>query len=50
MATAADLVIAEVDEIVAVGELDPEAVATPHLFVDVLVLAEKAEEKAVGDR
>jgi 3-oxoacid CoA-transferase subunit A/3-oxoadipate CoA-transferase alpha subunit len=40
MATAADLVIAEVDEVVPVGTLDPEAVVTPHLFVDVLVLSE----------
>ena len=39
MATAADLVIAEVDEIVPVGTLDPEAIVTPHLFVDALVLA-----------
>jgi len=39
MATAADVVIAEVDHIVPVGALDPEAVVTPHLFVDVLVLA-----------
>ncbi|MDO8185578.1 CoA transferase subunit A [Conexibacter sp. JD483] len=37
MATAATTVIAEVDEIVEVGELDPNAVVTPHLFVDVLV-------------
>lgn len=39
MATAADYVIAEVDEIVEVGEIDPEAVITPHLFVDAIVLA-----------
>jgi 3-oxoacid CoA-transferase A subunit len=39
MATAARKVVAEVDEIVEVGELDPEQVATPHLFVDLLVLA-----------
>lgn len=37
MATAADLVIAEVDEIVPVGLVDPEDVVTPHLFVDMLV-------------
>ncbi|MCW3003956.1 MAG: 3-oxoacid CoA-transferase, subunit [Conexibacter sp.] len=37
MATAATLVIAEVDEIVAPGELDPEQVVTPHLYVDHLV-------------
>jgi 3-oxoacid CoA-transferase subunit A/3-oxoadipate CoA-transferase alpha subunit len=42
MATAADLVIAEVDEIVPVGSLDPEAIVTPHLFVDHLVLSETA--------
>ena len=37
MATAADLVIAQVDEIVPVGGIDPEAVVTPHLLVDHLV-------------
>jgi 3-oxoacid CoA-transferase A subunit len=37
MATAARLTIAEAGEIVAVGELDPESVHTPHLYVDVLV-------------
>lgn len=40
MATAADLVIAEVDEIVEPGKIDPERVVTPHLFVDYLVRAE----------
>ncbi|WP_275670697.1 CoA transferase subunit A [Neobacillus notoginsengisoli] len=39
MATAADLVIAEVDEIVPAGCLDPEQIVTPHHFVDVLVLS-----------
>ncbi|TCZ76305.1 CoA transferase subunit A [Paenibacillus albiflavus] len=38
MATAADLVIAEVDEIVEVGELSPEEIVTPHLFVDYFTL------------
>ncbi|GAX90153.1 CoA transferase subunit A [Effusibacillus lacus] len=37
MAMAADLTIAEVDEVVEIGELDPEAIVTPHLFVDVVV-------------
>jgi 3-oxoacid CoA-transferase A subunit len=37
MATAAAVTIAEAGEIVAVGELDPEAIATPHLYVDHLV-------------
>jgi 3-oxoacid CoA-transferase A subunit len=40
MATAADVVVAEVDEIVEVGQLDPEAIGTPHLCVDYLVRAE----------
>jgi 3-oxoacid CoA-transferase subunit A/3-oxoadipate CoA-transferase alpha subunit len=42
MATAATTVIAEVDEIVEVGELDPNEIATPHLFVDHLVRSEGA--------
>lgn len=37
MATAADLVIAEVDEIVPAGELEPEHIVTPHNYVDVIV-------------
>lgn len=41
MATAADLVIAEVDEIVAAGELSAEEIVTPHLFVDRLIVAKK---------
>jgi 3-oxoacid CoA-transferase len=39
MATAADLVIAEVEEIVPVGEIAPEFVHTPGCFVDYLVEA-----------
>ncbi len=39
MATAASIVIAEVDEVVPIGTLDPEAIITPHLLVDHLVLA-----------
>lgn len=45
MATAAKTVIAEVDEIVEVGELDPEEIVTPHLYVDAVVLAEKVLTK-----
>jgi len=37
MATAANLVIAQVDEIVEPGELDPDTVHTPGIFVDILV-------------
>ncbi|MFW5842440.1 MAG: CoA transferase subunit A [Spirochaetota bacterium] len=39
MAMAADLVIVEAEEIVEIGELDPETIVTPGLFVDVLVKA-----------
>ncbi|MDR6548161.1 3-oxoacid CoA-transferase [Chryseobacterium rhizosphaerae] len=39
MATAADLVIAEVEEIVPVGDIAPEAIHTPGSYVDYLVQA-----------
>jgi 3-oxoadipate CoA-transferase, alpha subunit len=38
MAMAADLTVVEVDEVVELGELDPEAVATPSIFVDRVVV------------
>ncbi|KEJ92642.1 CoA transferase subunit A [Synergistes jonesii] len=38
MATAAKIVIAEVDEVVNVGELDPNNIATQGILVDMLVL------------
>jgi 3-oxoadipate CoA-transferase alpha subunit len=37
MATAARITIAEAGQVVEVGELEPESVHTPHLYVDVLV-------------
>jgi len=37
MATAADIVIAEVAELVPVGEIAPEMVKTPSIFVDFIV-------------
>lgn len=37
MATAADLVIVQADEIVEIGALDPNFVHTPHIFVDMIV-------------
>ena len=37
MATAANITIAEVDEIVEVGELDPEDIVTPSIYVDRIV-------------
>jgi acetate CoA/acetoacetate CoA-transferase alpha subunit len=41
MAFAADLVIAEVDEIVEPGEIDPNNVVTPSILVDYLYKEEK---------
>ena len=40
MATAATIVIAEVEEIVEIGEIDPNQVHTPSLFVNYLVKTE----------
>ncbi|MDR1921595.1 MAG: CoA transferase subunit A [Candidatus Adiutrix sp.] len=39
MATAAEVVIAEVEEIVEAGQIDPDQVMTPGIFVDYLVRA-----------
>src|SRR5690606_1973467 len=39
MATAADVVVAEVEEIVEVGQLDPNQIHTPSVYVDYLVQA-----------
>lgn len=44
MATAADLVIAEVEQIVPVGEIDPNQVHTPGCYVDYLVEAKMTPE------
>lgn len=44
MAMAADLVIAEVEEIVEVGEIDPDQVVTPGIFIDVLTRGVKTDE------
>ena len=38
MAMAADVTVVEVDEMVELGEMNPEAVATPSIFVDRVVV------------
>jgi len=43
MATAGTVVIAEVEEIVEIGEIDPNAIHTPSIFVDFLVHAEQLD-------
>ncbi|MCB2192867.1 MAG: CoA transferase subunit A [Deltaproteobacteria bacterium] len=45
MATAATTVIAEVEELVEIGDLDPEHVHTPGAFVDHVVLLEELSEE-----
>lgn len=45
MATAADIVIAEVDEIVEVGEIKPNEIGTPGIFVDYIVEGYSKEER-----
>ncbi|MFT9846772.1 CoA transferase subunit A [Aneurinibacillus sp. REN35] len=45
MATAAKLVIAEVEEIVEVGELSPEEIVTPHLFVDYITIGKEHKDE-----
>ena len=46
MATAAKVTIAEVDEVVELGVLDPEAVVTPGIFVQRLVEVRPLQSKA----
>ncbi len=41
MATAGNTVLVEADEIVEVGELDPEIIVTPGIFVDYLIKRDK---------
>jgi 3-oxoacid CoA-transferase subunit A len=45
MATAARTTIAEVEDIVETGTLDPEAIVTPSLFVDIVVRGEVYEKR-----
>src|SRR5271155_765910 len=45
MATAADYTIAEVEEIVELGKLNPDCVHTPGIFVDAIFQGEKYEKR-----
>jgi 3-oxoacid CoA-transferase subunit A len=45
MATAADYTIAEVEEIVELGKLNPDWVHTPGIFVDAIFQGEKYEKR-----
>jgi len=48
MATAANIVIAEVDELVPVGGLSPEEIETPCIFVDRVVVVPREEIRRVA--
>jgi len=48
MAMAADLVIAQVENIVEIGEIDPDEIMTPGIFVDFLVHKKQREVSNVG--
>ena len=45
MALAADLVIAEVDEIVEAGDIAPDSVGTPGILVDIIVKGDSLEDR-----
>jgi 3-oxoacid CoA-transferase subunit A len=49
MATAADFVIAEVEQLVDLGQLDPDSIHTPGIFVDAIFLG-TAYEKRIEKR
>ena len=44
-ATAADFVIAEVEEVVEPGGLDPEQIVTPSIFVDMVIKGERYDKR-----
>lgn len=48
MAMAADLVIVQVNQIVEIGEIDPDEVMTPGIFIDYLVQKQPREVTHVG--
>jgi 3-oxoacid CoA-transferase/3-oxoacid CoA-transferase subunit A len=45
MATAADYVVAEVEELVDLGQLDPNEVHTPGIFVNAIFEGPKYEKR-----
>ncbi|WP_375489846.1 3-oxoacid CoA-transferase subunit A [uncultured Jatrophihabitans sp.] len=48
MATAAARTVVQVDEVVDAGELDPEAVVTPGIYVDRVVVVPPARQEAAS--
>ena len=50
MAAAAKVTIAEVEELVELGELDPNAMVTPGIYVKRIIQGEKYEKRIEGER
>jgi 3-oxoadipate CoA-transferase alpha subunit len=50
MATAATTTVVQVDEVVPTGDLDPEAVITPSVYVDRMVRVEARHYAVQGAR
>jgi 3-oxoadipate CoA-transferase alpha subunit len=50
MATAATTTVVQVDEVVPLGALDPEAVVTPSIYVDRVVQVETRHYTVQGAR
>lgn len=50
IAMACDVVVAEVDEIVEVGELDPEVIITPGILIDRIVRVKEGDHGSAADR
>ena len=48
MATAAKVTIAEVTNVVALGELDPETIVTPSIYVDRFIRSRSQYEKSAA--
>ena len=49
VAMAGDITIAEADEIVPIGQLDPESIITPGIFVDMVIVSEGVNWKWVWE-
>jgi 3-oxoacid CoA-transferase subunit A len=45
MATAAEFTVAEVEHLVKAGELDPDAIHTPGIYVDRIIHVPNAEKR-----
>ena len=50
MAAAAKITIAEVEELVEPGELDPDQIATPGIYVQRMVIGETMNDASSGGR